>query len=336
MSRTIMELAAASNITDTSTVDSGGSSTIYADIGGQEWKTRVIQYAEDSRYMDQFAIIDKTMVGTGAKTVTIPKSTTNLSITTSQTEGDVRTITEMTDLDAVDLTVAASDFKYGEIAITKQIFMTSTVDLIAQARYKIAQALARDLDTGVVSALESGASSTSTNHAYGGDATTPATLAAGDTMTPDVIANGMEILESNNFEPAYLILDPKQIRDLRKDPQFVNASEYGSNIVVMKGEIGTYLGLKVFKSTNVPEYSASETDTAQSSSAWAVAGKIGLLIGTLKGGEPCAYAIAWKELPNVDYEYDKDEALHRVYYDQCFKVGVIHNAAYCFLYTTDS
>ena len=331
-----MELSAANNITDTATLDSGTSSTIYADLGGQIWKERVVQYAEDSRYFDQFAVVDKTMVGTGTKTVTIPKSTSHLTITTSQTEGDVRTITEMTNLDAVDLTVSASSFKYGEVSVTKQIFMTSTIDLIVQAKWKIGQALAKDLDSAIVTALESGASSTSTNHAYGGDATTPATLAAGDTLTPDVIADGMSILETNNFEPKYLVLHPKQIRDCRKDPQFNNASEYGSNVVVMKGEVGEYLGLKIFKSTNVPSYDSADTDSPQTGSAWSADGKKGILIGTLKGGEACAYALAWKEMPGVDYEYDKKRALHRIFYDQCFVVGVIHNAAYCFLHTTDS
>lgn len=333
MSKTILELSAAANITDTSTLDAGTSSTIYADLGAQIWKERVIAYAEDNRYFDQICIIDKSMVGNGAKTVTIPKTTSHLGMTVSQTEGDVRTITEMTNIDGVDLTVSASDFKYGEISISKQIYMTSSVDLIERAKYTVGQELAKDLDEAIVSAIESGASSTNTDHAYGGDATTPATLEAGDTLEPSVIADAMGIMDTNNFAPRYLFLHPKQVRDLRKESQFINASEYGDNTVVMKGEVGEYLGLKIFMTTNVPSYSSGETDTGQTSSAWGVAGYKGILIGTLKGGEPCAVALAWKEMPSVDYEYEKKRALHRVYYDQCFKVGIVQSDAIVFLHT---
>ena len=333
MSKRILELAAAANLTDTSTQDASGGSTIYADLGGQEWKTRVIQYGEALRKFDQVCIIDKTMVGTGIKSVTIPKSTSHLNITTSNTEGDVRTITEMTDLDGVTLTISASSFKRGVISITKQILMTSTVDLIAQARYKIAQALAQDVDVDIATELQD---SSVTNRVYGGSATNPGNLADGCTMTPDLLIDAATKIEENNFEPYVVFLHPIQVRELRKDPQFTNASEYGSNEVVLKGEIGQYQGIKIIKTTNVPTYSSGTTDTNQSSYAWAVDGHLGIMVGRNRDGSNCAIALAWKEMPSIDYEYEKDESLHKIYYDQAYAVGIVQPDAVCLIYTSDA
>lgn len=333
MSKKILELAAAANITDTSTQDSGGTSTIYADLGGQAWKEKVIQYGEALRYFDQVCIVDKTMVGTGIKSVTIPVSTSNLAITTSNTEGDVRTITEMTDLDGVTLTVSGSSFKRGVISITKEIFMTSTVDLIAQARYKIAQALAQDVDVDIATALQDTSVS---NRVYGGSATNPGNLATGCTMTPDLVIDAAVAIEANNFEPYVLYLHPYQVRELRKDPQFTNAAEYGGNEVVLKGEIGMYQGIKIIKTTNAPTYASGTTDTNQTSYAWAVDGHLGIMVGRNRDGTNAAAAIAWKEMPSIDYEYEKDESLHKIYYDQCYVVDVVQPNAICLVYTSDA
>jgi N4-gp56 family major capsid protein len=51
-----------------------------------------------------------------------------------------------------------------------------------------------------------------------------------------------------------LFMAPEQTEDLTTDSQFVNASEYGTNEVVLKGEIGQYLGVKIIESNNTPAY----------------------------------------------------------------------------------
>ena len=115
------------------------------------------------------------------------------------------------------------------------------------------------------------------------------------------------------------------MRELRKDPQFTNAEEYGGREVVLKGEVGMYQGIKIIKTTNAPAYSSGDTDTNQTSYTWGADGHLGIMVGRNRDGTNCAAA-----------EYEKDESLHKIYYDQCYVVGVVQPDAICLIYTTDA
>ena len=60
-------------------------------------------------------------------------------------------------------------------------------------------------------------------------------------------------------DPYVLFIGVAQEEALRKDSQFVNAAEYGSDTVVQNGEIGQYLGIRVVVTTNVETFNASAT-----------------------------------------------------------------------------
>ena len=322
-------------IHDIALADTTTSSTGLSNVQGQQWATKVIQFGEALRRFDQVAIINKWMVGKGDKTVTIPKATSHLTIDTSKSAGEagLRDTTEMTDLTAVDLTVSASSFKQGAITISKEIALTSRVDLVAQARYKIAQALAQDVDSDLATALED---TSVTNRVYGGDATGVDSLATGDTFSVDLIADAIAKIEANNFYPKYLFISHLQRQVLLKDSAFVNASEYGGREAVLKGEIGTYLGLKIISTTNVPSYSASETDTNESTAQWGAAGRTCIMVGTGPNNEPVSVALAWKEMPSVGYEYDMKRNKHWIYYDQAYATGIIQPKAVCLIKVTNA
>jgi|GEM_PF-1455199 len=105
---------------------------------------------------------------------------------------------------------------------------------------------------------------------FGGDAdASDDSLATGDTLTTDLIAKARRMLmstigyywsdtsthskasvsknpwTSTPQEPFVLFIAPEQEEALLNDSQFTNAAEYGSNEVVLNGEIGQYLGIKV-------------------------------------------------------------------------------------------
>lgn len=322
-------------IRDIALADTTTSTTGISTVQGQQWATKVIQFGEALRRFDQVAIINKWMVGRGDKTVTIPKATSHLTIDTSKAagEGGIRDTTEMTDLTGVDLTVSASSFKQGAITISKEAALTSRVDLVAQARYKIAQALAQDVDVDIATSLQD---TTVTNRVYGGSATGVDSLSTGDKFTVDLIPDAIAKIEANNFFPRYLFISHLQRQVLLKDSTFVNASEYGGREVVLKGEIGTYLGLKIISTTNTPSYSASETDTNESSTQWGAAGHCCIMVGTGPNNEPVAVALAWKELPSIGYEYDMKRNKHWIYYDQAFVTGIIQPKAVCLIKVTDA
>ena len=123
---------------------------------------------------------------------------------------------------------------------------------------------------------------------YGGDATADSGLANGDILTTDLIADGSRYLKgSENWyrtggsglsgtftldttvlknpwmpttaEPFVFFIGVAQEAALRKDSQFVNAAEYGSDTVVQNGEIGKYLDARIVVTNHVETFAASAT-----------------------------------------------------------------------------
>jgi len=294
-------------------------STGITDMRPTNWSAEVIKFGESLRILDQLIYVNKGMVGSKATKITLPITTEHMSITNSKTEGTTaRTLTEMENMDTVDLEVTTTDFLQGAISISKRLFMTCAIDLLAQARFSIAQDLADDVDLAVASALQSTSVDTTNGVVFGGDATTVTELAAGDVITTDLIADAIRIIESSDLIAKYMVISPYQKATLLKDSQFVNASEYGSNEVVLKGEIGTYLGLKVITTTNANlKHTTGELDTNEAATP-SVDMNVCPVIGERKDGQKVSAALGWKEMPNIGYEYEKDQSIHKVYYDQAF------------------
>jgi len=323
-------------LADTTTSTTGMSTSTPATKGVQGilWFKEIIKYAEDLRRFDQAVMHNEYMVRTGAHEVMIPRATSHLSLDYSTSEGSDRTLTEMNNISTVAVTMSASDFKKGGIGISKELAMTSMVDLVAHARHVITQDLARDLDVAIATELQD---TSVTNRVFGGSGVSdPSGLAAGDVLTTDLIADAMEKLESNNYIPRLLFVSPAQIKAFRKDSQFVNASEYGSNEVVLKGEIGNYLGVRIIKTTNTPSYSAGATDTNQNTKTWGVAGHCCIMVGTNNWDQLVAGVVAWKEKPNIDYEYNKLKSKHIFYANQAYKVKLLEPKAVCLIKVADA
>lgn len=149
---------------------------------------------------------------------------------------------------------------------------------------------------------------------YGGDATADSGLEAGDVMTTELI-NEAEVLLSGRQayywnsgtwtassgtknpwfnearDPYVLMIGQRQKQALRNSSQFVNASEYGSRVVISSGEIGEYLGIRVIVSNNA-ESVAAAGDAPDGGSAVSVAMTRTIL---MKGRK--AYTFVWGEKP---------------------------------------
>ena len=308
----------------------------FPDLLGKQWADRVIEFGEALRKFDQVCYIDKGLVSSNDKTLYIPYTTSHLSLDVSRAagEGGIRDTTELTNLTSVEVTIAAACWEQGAITITKEVAKTVKTNLITQARYAIAQDLAQRVDANIATALQA---TTVDSVVYGGTGNTGVDgLATGDVITVDHVADAMNELENNNFIPAYLFMHPTQTKVFRKDPQFVNASEYGSGEVVMKGEIGNYLGVKVISTTNTPGYALSATDVNETPTTWGAAGHCAIMVGTGPANQPVACALAWKEMPSIGYEYDKKRNKHWIFYDQTYKAQIIQPEAVCLIKTTDA
>lgn len=300
------------------------------DMQPTKWAAEVVKWAEEFRQLEGLVYVNKEMVGTKLEKVTIPVSTSHLSITTSHTEGAVRTKTEMDNMSTVDFSVAAGDFLQGVITITKRLMMTCAIDLISQAKYSIAEDMADDVDLAIATQLQS--TSLTTNIVYGGDATQIEDITTGDVMTTDLITDARRLIKVNSkCVPKYLIISSYQEATLMKDSQFMNASEYGSNDVIMKGEIGTYLKLKVIVTDNANfAYTSGDTEVNEAASPGAAC-NICPVIGEKKNGEKVSVGLAWKEMPHVGYEFEKDETIHKLYYDQAFTTSDIFTQAWALI-----
>jgi len=319
-------------LADTYTGTSGIST-----FAGKLWKTKVVQFGEALRRFDQSCSVYNDLVGTGAVSLVVPYTTSHKAVdysTDTQGAGTAveRAHTALDNMTGVTLTVGTTDFKAGDVTVTKAGEMSSMVNLVGQARYVVAQALAQDVDTAIATALQS---TSITNVVYGGDATGVDSLATGDKLTSSLVADAMEMIEANNFIPDQLYIGTKQLRELRKDSQFTNAAEYGSDRVVLKGEVGEYLGVKVIVTTNAPTYASGATDLNEAATLWGAAGHACVMTGTTKDGQKASGALAWKEMPSIAYEFEKRKNLHHIFYDQCFKCGIIQPGATTLIKVTD-
>jgi len=320
--RSVAELSTDPNTTKIGT-------TGITDMQPTQWMKDIVKFGEALRLLDQIVFVTKAMVGTKDEALTVPKSTSHKSITTAPIdttypEGTVRNFTIMDNLSTTSYSIVSTDFLKGGITIGKEVFMTCAVELLAQARYTIAQDLADDVDLALATALQA---TTCTNNLWGGDATQVEDITAGDVLTTDLIADAIRQIKNNNFVPKYLVISPYQEATLLKDSQFVNASEYGSNKVVLKGEIGEYLGLRIIVTTNANmAYTSGGTETNENATPGANMNTL-IMVGENRAGQKASVGLAWKEMPHIDYEYQKDEARHIIYYDQCFTTALIHHQA---------
>jgi len=336
--RTIQELAA-------------GPTQEVAGLEGQSWRKDIVHYAEALRRFDQACLIDETLVGKPDKTATIPKTTGHLTLTTTPpdqtgTTSNVRTLTRLdTILSNVDITVDdTTNWYMPEIGIRKQDVENHRVDLIKLAQRAMSQELADLVDNAVATALQA---ATVSNVEYGGSATGVDELSAGYVMTPDTFADALQQIEDNDFVPYMAFLAPTQCNAMRKDPQFTNAAEYGSDKVVLKGQIKEYLGVKIIKTTNTPAYASGATDTNETPTTWGATGHCGIVVGVGSASDfekvkedadalmKVAVALAWKHKEEVGYWYDPDEALHKIWADLAFKSQIVQPDAVCLIKTAD-
>lgn len=316
--REIFELAAESNATDSATSDSG--TNLATDFRLTQFTDKLTKIGQDFRFLQNVVNQNTQLVGTRDYGVRLFYEASVLDVTQTHSEGAERTFTEMTNLGYVD---AAVTFKMGAIAISKEIASTSHIDLVEYAKYAIVQATEKDIEADIVTELETATG----NVVYGGSATSVATLADGDILTPDVIASARAKIREDNFVPAVLVIHPVQEGQLMKDSQFTNAEQYGGREVVLNGEIGKFLGVKVIVTTNI---------TAKTTGDWSNGnGRICFMIGKNQQGE-WPVTLVWKEKPHYSYEFLKRWNNHYIYVDAAYDVELVQDSGVCEIDVTDA
>lgn len=298
----------------------------FSAVQAAEWLDRVVYNAEPRRRFLELSREFDDLVGTGAKELTIPRTNNpvDMSGDNKKAEGTDRTYTELQALDGETVTIndendGGNDWYEGALKISKQQVMTTPVNVMEVARRKLAEQIARDVDLelyeeAVLSA--DGVADTIANSSFDDEhgitdhpsGSHVVDQTAAGRLTPDSIAEAQARIEANNWEPFALVISSDQKKDLRTDSQFTNAAEYGSDEVVLNGEIGMYLGLRIVVSNTVDQAA--------------------VMVGREReSGADVAQAVVWKEEPEVNHQYDREQNTHKFFYDQAFKATTVQPTA---------
>lgn len=322
----------------------------------------VIDAAKQRWYFAQFAYTAK--LNEGQKDLSLPKRSLYLgsggitAATSEPTAGSPITSTTIDNLDGVVFTPAMIGYR---VSISNHALRTNALDLIGAAREELIYGIGDRVDQAVVTALKA-----STNQAdsdergasivYGGDARADSELAAGDTLTTDMIAAARRKLMSTTqkywtpaspaaeatssaaknpwanepAEPFVLFIRPEQEEILLTDSQFINAAEYGSNEVVMNGEIGRYIGIKIIVTNNVPSVAASGT-AFDGGSTTAVAISRCMMLKARK-----AMGLVWGIEPTIKTWDNVIELAQEIVLETAYQAKVIHSDAICYLDVADA
>lgn len=310
--KTVQELASGNTTTSTTGISS---------VQAEQWLKEIIEYAKSKMFFEQFAYVADLAPGNNVLHVPITSANVDFTVTTSQ--ASARTMEQIDVLTTVDFTPATK--KLGA-RISKDVMRTSGVNVMDHAKRALAYDAAANIEADIATAL-SGA--TPAASLYGGDATSTATLEAGDVLTPDLIANGLKELEEEGWAnepdmPFVLFCAPAQKNALVKDSQFVNAAEYGSNQVIANGEIGSYLGVRVVSSNFV-------TSASNYGAGGNLAGHKCYLVKA-----KVAYGIVYGERPSLDMWMNKDQAALELYLDMAYAADSIQDKAIVHIYVVDA
>jgi hypothetical protein len=185
----------------------------------------------------------------------------------------VKTVLSFTDGVTITPTPQTNLFSVPNYDLRKNKF-----NVLEMAKEKLTRGLSDKIDLKIMNDISSIAAPTLTEAGaltlYGGDATTDATLTAGDIMTPSLITDGKRYLQETNVfyrntgvitrttvrknawrssqdDPFVLYVGVAQEAALAKDSQFTHADIYGDREVILNGEIGRYHGVKIVVTPNI-------------------------------------------------------------------------------------
>ena len=293
------------------TTAAAGFNSIVTGVVGKVWLNELIEAAKKKMFFEQFAYV--TTCPKGNKDLAVPLFSSNLDFTITTTEATKRVMTAIDNLTTVVFTPTTS--KMG-VSVSSDVVRTSQVDTIRFAREQLVYDAALNIDAACNTALAAAASNTKI---YGPGRGARASLVAGDVLTTDIIANANAVLKALGWypepdKPFVLFFSAAQESALLKDSQFVNASEYGGNEVVMNGEIGRYLGIKCISTQNITSFSDGGGTTYAGHLVYLLKAKI-------------SYGIVYGERPRLDFEYEKNEATYNVYLDMNYEAKLLQSSA---------
>lgn len=217
----------------TGTSTSGNAMTPLQNVIQTVYSQEVLLAAQPLLKFDQFAVVKTELNVSPGMTISMlgydninqgGKLTEGIAIKTNTLSTNTRQITV---------------YEYGNaIATSEFLLQTSFRDVMADA----AVLLGRDYAT-VVDAEERAVLESTTQVVYGGRAAGRASLTGGSTLQVQTIKDSVEVLATKNIPKVngdfyVCFVHPHQSRNLRDDPTWINAAQYGDPDRIFNGEIG--------------------------------------------------------------------------------------------------
>lgn len=166
------------------------------------------------------------------------------------------------------------------VALTRKQRIRPINDIMSEKTMDMGYALAKKLDQDIFAALDAGVTGETISNGVAVGAITSA-----DTISTEDIAEAIGAIRAADYSAKYIVIHPFQEKALMKLDQFIDASIYGGREVVMNGEIGKYLGLRVLVTTLVP----TNATTATAKNAYVL--------------DQDAFGVAWKMMTTFNSDY---------------------------------
>ena len=178
-----------------------------------------------------FAKIDTTLTGRAGDTVTVPSYSYI---------GDADDVAEGVECGTVALETSTETFTIKKamkaVDLTDEAVLSGYGNPVGETNTQLAKSIASKVDNDAMDALQTA------QMIYSKDATAIISYAG--------IVNAVDLFEEEVQSEKVMFIHPKQVTQLRLDPDFISADKY-NNSVMMKGEIGMIAGVRIVPSKKV-------------------------------------------------------------------------------------
>jgi len=239
---------------------SGGSYTPIPEVVRDFYSKEVFFQAQPKCKFLQFAKIKEDLTAVKGKSITFVKYN-NLAGGGAIAENATFTPQAM---GADEVTITVSEQING-VELTELLVQTSMMDVVGDATKVLANNLATTLD----GQLATSALAT-TNIVYANGAANSSAMTSGSVFNTRTVKDAVELLSINNAPKFYTetgdafyvcIAHPSALRQLRDDPNWINANTYMGRRQLYAGEAGMYEGVIFIDTTNMPKLASAAVVT---------------------------------------------------------------------------
>jgi N4-gp56 family major capsid protein len=272
------------------------------------WNTQIEAYAAAKTIVAPLGVQNTELLNKPGKTLNIAVNSAISAVSLADT-----VVLSVQALDWAQVTVTPTEYG-GAFAITRAELDRAFTNLLNEKSADAGYALAKVKDETILAGLVSGATTTLYPNSK-----SSTTIRSTDIFETDLIADGVKSLRVLDRDALYMIIHPVQEARLLKSSDFIDASKYGGREAIMNGEIGKYLGLRVFTTTLVP------TGLGATSAGSTVTMYKSLILG------PRSFVVAQKRAPAIDSKYEPLERSFIVAYIEDWGYSVLNADEICVL-----